>query len=281
MKLSIIILNHNTKDLLIQTIKSIKTKISHEIIVVDNASTDNSVKAVKKTFPQIKLIELKQNIGFASGNNVGIKQAKGEYVLLLNSDTQIVGSALATTIKFLDQNQKVGIATPKLVFPDGSLDLACHRGFPTLFNSLSYFLGLEKLFSKTKFFSGYHQLYKNLDTTHQVDVVSGAAMFIRAQIFDQIGFLDEQFFMYAEDIDFCLRAKKANWLTFYLHKPRIIHYKGASGSKSRHIPTKSTTRHHFYQTMYQYFEKHHGHKHPKPVKFMLKLALNILKLIRK
>ncbi len=280
MKLSIVILNYNTKDLLKQTLESIKTSQKAETIVVDNASTDDSIDMLKNNFPRVKIVQNKQNLGFAAGNNQGIKVAKGKYILLLNSDTQIQDNAIDKCINYLDKHSQVGILTPKLILSDGAIDLASHRGFPTPLNSLAYFTKLEQLFPNFKPFSGYHQTWKDFDTTHPVDVVSGASMFIRDQVIKDIGLLDEQFFMYAEDIDFCKRAYAANWQIVYYPKATVIHHKGQSGTKSKNQQTKSKTRQHFYLTMKQYFNKHHSQDYPKPVHHLINLSIDILTKLR-
>jgi len=279
MKLSIIILNHNTRDLLRQTLDSIHTDLKHEIIVVDNASTDGSTEMIRLKYPGVQLILSDKNIGFAAGNNLGLHQARGQYLLTLNSDTQIVTDALERLVAYLDHHPDVGIITPKLVLSDGAIDLSCHRGFPTLGNSIAYFVGLESLLPDSKLTAGYHQTWQDFTTIHQVDAVSGAAMMFRRSLLKEVGYLDEQFFMYAEDIDFCLRAKKAGWQVVFYPAASIIHFKGASGTKSTNQRVKSITRSHFYTTMKQYFAKHH--QYPKPVQALVNLGIDFLAKIRK
>ena len=280
MRLSIIILNYNTRDLLDAAIGSLHSKVSHEIIVVDNASTDDSVSFIKSNHQNVKLIVSPQNVGFAAGNNLGIRAAQGDYIMLLNSDTKVQTGALDKLLHFADSHREIGILTPKLILPDGALDLSCHRGFPTLGNSIAYFLGLESIFPNFKPLAQYHQTYQDFATPHPVDVVSGAAMLIRRQVIDQIGLLDERFFMYAEDIDFCLRAKQAGWLTYYYPGAVVVHFKGASGSKSQDPSAKSRTRGHFYTTMHQYFHKHHAAKYPKPARWLVKAGIYIVGKIK-
>ena len=150
--LSIIILNHNTSKLLQRALSSIKSSLSAEVIVVDNASTDDSLAMIDKHFPKVKKIISTKNLGFAAGNNLGLKQARGKYLMLLNSDTKIIKNSLETLITYLEDHPKVGIVGPKLLLPDGAIDLACHRGFPTPTNSLAYFSHLESLFPESKLF---------------------------------------------------------------------------------------------------------------------------------
>lgn len=280
MQLSIIILSHNTKDLLAQTLASIKPKLTHEIYVIDNASSDDSASFIKHHYPKINLIKLHKNMGFAAGNNFGLKKAKGKYLLLLNSDTQIVSSALEDSVAYLRKHAQVGILTPKLSLPDGAIDLACHRGFPTPSNSFYYFLGLESLFPNHQTFSSYHQTWKDFDTTHQVDAVSGAAMFIRRQVVEDVGLLDERFFMYAEDIDYCLRAKNRGWQVVYFPKAQIVHFKGSSGTRSPDQNLKSQTRTHFYITMKQYFHKHYHGRYSWLQRFIIDKSIDIISKLK-
>jgi len=278
MKLSIIILNHNTKDLTLNCIKSIRTSISHEIIVVDNGSADDSVSAFTKLH-HIHLVTSDQNIGFAAGNNLGLKKAQGEYLLLLNSDTEIADDALDKCINYLNRHPQVGILTPQLVLADGAIDLACHRGLPTPLNSFTYFSKLSQLFPNSPALAGYHQTWKDFSKTHPVDAVSGASMFIRRKVIDHIGYLDERFFMYAEDLDFCARAKAQGWQIIYFPQAKVLHLKGSSGTKHPHPQTRSRTKDHFYHTMKQYFSKHYTH-YPKPIIYFIHRGIDLIGKIK-
>jgi len=273
--LSIIVLSYNTKDYLKQTLSSIKKNKNWQIIVVDNNSKDGSAKMVEKKFSHVKLIHNQKNLGFAGGNNVGIKTAKGKYIMLLNSDTQIVDNALEDLITYLNNHQDVGAITPKFVLPNGSIDLACHRGFPTPWNALSYFLKLEQLFPNFNFFAGYHRTWEDFNTTHQVEVISAGAMMVRKEVIDTIGLLDERFFLYAEDIDWCKRIHDAGWKIIYHPKATIIHHKSKSGKTKEDLSahqTKSVSKYHFFNTMKQYYDKHFTH-HPKWLKKFVKFGI--------
>lgn len=279
MKLSIIILNFNTLGLLKQTLASIRPKLTHEIIVVDNGSTDGSVDYLSQ-LKDVKSICLGSNQGFARGNNTGLKHVTGDYLLLLNSDTQVIANSIEKSVKYLDRHPQVGILTPKLMLSDGAIDLACHRGFPTPLNSLAYFLQLERLFPNQKLTAGYHQTWQDFDTVHSIDAVSGASMFIRRKVITDIGYLDERFFMYAEDIDFCRRAKTAGWQVIYYPKAVIVHFKGSSGTNSQDLALQQQTRAHFYQTMKQYFDKHFPH-YPKPLRQLIHLSIDVVRQVKK
>lgn len=240
--LSIIILSYNTPKILSECLTSIrdteKSDYAIETIVVDNNSIDESVATIKKLFPWVSLIESKKNLGFAGGNNLAIPQSKGRYILFLNSDTVIPPNIFSLIIKYLDNNEKVGALTVKLKLASGEMDTDCHRGFPTPIASLSYFLGLEKLFPKSKIFGQYHKFYLPLDKIHEIDSACGAFLMVRKKALDQIGEWDQSYFFYGEDIDFCYRLREKGWTIIYYPEISVIHYKGVSSglrSESRLI----------------------------------------------
>lgn len=287
MDLSIIIVNYNTKDLLAQTIQSVmdtSKNISYEIIVSDNNSTDGSVELVKEKFPQVKLIENKENLGFPKGNNVAIKQCKGKYVLLLNSDTVVIENCLSKCIEYMNIHEKIGVLGCKIVLKDGKLDHACKRGFPTPEASLFYILKLDKLFPDNKKFTQYTLAHLDEDQINEVDSLMGAFMMLRRTVIDEIGLLDEEFFMYGEDIDWCFRIKQAGWKVVYYPEAKIIHYKGAS---SRKKPYK--TLYEFHRAMILFYNKHYRTKYNLGVtilvyfgvyiKFILSLLINLVKRV--
>ena len=230
--LSIIILNFNTKDLLRDCLRSVlkseKDSFRYETIVVDNASTDDSVAMIKKAFPWVKLIESKVNLGFSGGNNLGLKIARGRYILFLNSDTKVKPDAFKKMITFMDKNPKVGAATAKTMLVSGGMDPDCHRSFPTPWPSISYFLGLEKLFPKSKTFGQYHKFYLDLNKVHEIDAGFGTFMFVRREVINQVGPWDDQYFFYGEDLDYFYRIKQAGWQVMFYPEPFLVHYKGAS-----------------------------------------------------
>ena len=280
-ELSVVILSFNTKTLLKQTIESVKSNLKFEIIVADNGSTDGSVEMVREKFPQVLVVENKKNIGFAAGNNRGLKKARGKYLMLLNSDTKVEKGSLDVLFNYLEFHPKVGGITPKLILSDGSLDAASHRGLPTLWNSFTYFSGLERMFVGNKFFGGYHQTWKDLDTTHQVDAVSMASLMFRRELLDDVGYLDEDFFMYAEDIDYCKRIKDAGWKLIYNPEAQVIHYKGKSGTNNKDKEIRSQTKKYFYSTMKQYFKKHYGEVYPGWVLLLVDKGIDVVASIRK
>lgn len=273
MKLSIIIINYNTKDYLRQVLQSIEQSIDRldkEVIVVDNGSTDGSLDIIPSW---VKLIKNNHNLGFSAANNLGLKQARGEYILFLNSDTQVMPDTLQIMINFMDQYQKVGVSTCRVELPNGQIDPASHRGFPTPWAALTYFLGLEKLFPHSRLFSQYNQSWQDLSTIHQIDSPAGAFFLTRKKILDQIGGFDERFFMYAEDLDLSLRIKQAGWKIMYVPFTRIIHHKKKSGRHSADPHLRRITSQHFFTTMKLFYDKHYRDKYPQPIYWLVLLGI--------
>ncbi|MCZ0756858.1 glycosyltransferase family 2 protein [Anoxybacillus sp. J5B_2022] len=287
MDISIIIVNYNTPKLTVEAIESIlksKTKYSYEIIVVDNHSSDDSVRILKGKFPNIVVIENKQNVGFSKANNQAIKLSKGRYILLLNSDTIVKEDTIEKMIEFMDKSKKVGASGCEVVLPNGELDRACHRGFPTPEASFYYLVGLARLFPRSRRFNQYHLGYMNLNEPHPIDCLVGAFMMVRREVIEQVGLLDEEFFMYGEDIDWCYRIKQAGWEIYYCPFTSIIHYKGASSKKK---PFKIVYE--FHRAMFLFHKKHYARKYPFIVnyfvymgitaKFMLSAIINTFRKI--
>ncbi len=288
MDVSIIIINYNTYKLTLDALKSIyhsETKYTYEIIVIDNHSSDNSVLEIKKKYPYVKIIENKENVGFARANNQAIQLTNGSYVFLLNSDTMIQNDTIEVLTDFMNKHPAVGVSGCKVNLPDGSLDKACKRGFPTPFASLSYMLKLDKLFPNSPKLNQYHLGHLDPNKDYPVDSLIGACMLVRKQAIDQVGLLDENFFMYGEDIDWCYRMKELDWIVYYYPYTSILHYKGAS---SRKKPVKIIYE--FHRAMYLFYKKHFFHKYSILVagfvytgigiKFSLSLLKNLLKPAR-
>jgi GT2 family glycosyltransferase len=253
-KLSIIIVNFNAEKFLVECLDSIyaQTKqISFDIWVVDNNSIDASVPMVQQNFPQVNLIENKENVGFARANNQAITQCVSDYILLLNPDTLILQNAIEKTVDFMDGNPTVGICGCKVLNKDGTLQLACRRSIPTPGVAFFRLTGLSRLFPKSKIMAKYNLTYLDPDDPHEIDAVSGAFLMIRREVIDSIGLLDERFFMYGEELDWCLRTKKAGWPVMYYPNAEIIHYKGEC-SKFNHRKAAFE----FYRSMYLFHKKH-------------------------
>jgi GT2 family glycosyltransferase len=281
MDISILILNYNTRELTINVLRSVfesDTSCLYEVILVDNASKDDSIKHIQCEFPQVILILNNENVGFAKANNQAMRIAQGRYVLLLNSDTLIQPDTLETMLQFMDKHPEVGAAGCKLVLQDGTLDKACKRGFPTPSASFYYAFGISKLFPHVPRFNQYQLGYMDPDDAYPVDCLVGAFMFVRRTAIDQVGMLDEEFFMYGEDIDWCYRIKQAGWVNYYYPKTQILHLKGAS---SRRKPVKIVYE--FHRAMWLFHRKHYKQRYSFIVNGLVyagigvKLALALLK----
>lgn len=282
--LSIVILSYNSQFWLKKTLETLKefyldrTDFKVETIVVDNNSPDDSAALVKNEFKWVKLIINPVNSGFAAGNNVALKNLDSRYSMLLNNDVQFTDkSNLDQLIRFMDKNPNVGVISPKVVLPTGQIDRACHRGEPTPWASFTYFLGLEKLFPMSPKFGQYHMTFKNLNEVHNIDACTGAAMIMRTSAMKKVGLLDEQFFMYAEDLDWCKRFRDAGHQIIFFPDVEIIHHKYKSGIKSKSKATSSKTLTFFYDTMLQYYDKHYRATNPELFRDILRLFIFIKK----
>jgi hypothetical protein len=283
--LSVIILNFNTlalTKLCLQSLKKSKLGAhTMEIILCDNASTDGTTEMVKKEFPDVQVIQNNGNVGFAAGNNPGIKQAKGRYVVLLNSDTEVFPNVMKSMILFMDSHPKAGAATCKLELLDGSMDPACHRGLPTPWNAFTYYIKLEKLFPKVILFSGYHQLYKDLSIIHEVDCISGAFFFVRREVIDTVGILDEAYFMYGEDIDWAYRIKQAGWQIWFNPTCTVVHKKKQSGRSHADRKRRIKTQTLFITYNKLFYTKHYGKKYPWIVTWFVYRAFDLQLILLK
>ncbi len=227
-------------------------KLHVEIIVVDNASTDGSPEAIKESFPQVYLIQNKENLGFAKANNIGIRHSSGRYICLINSDVKVLKGCFNKLLDFLDQHPDVGMVGPKEYWPDMTLQSSC-RMFPSLWNNFCTALGINKLFPKYRIFSGEHMFFFKYDKIRSVDVLVGCFMMARREAVDQVGMLDERFFIYAEDIDWCKRFWKAGWEIMFNPGAEVIHYGRSSSSND---PLRFSVEQ--MKAVLQYWKKHHG-----------------------
>jgi len=277
--LSVIIVNYNTKNFLRQCLASLyrmEPSFDFETIVVDNHSHDGSIALVRKDFPRVHLIENIENVGFAKANNMGIALARGKYVLLLNSDTQVIGDALEKLISFLDTHLDVAVVTPRLVYPDLS-DQGAARTFPTpvnvLFGRKSH---LTRLFPNNRYSRKY--LLSCVSTSHEpfeVDWVSGACLMVRKKVIEQVGPLDEMFFMYWEDVDLCFRIKQKGWKVYCVPGAVTIHYEGKSVTGK--IRTRCIIE--FNKGAYLYYRKHHINSYFEIMNFVALLGLSLRTLV--
>lgn len=260
--LSVVILNYNTRELtrtcLDTVFASALGSYTMEVIVCDNGSSDGSVEMIRTEFPRVILIENRKNLGFAAGNNPGIRRAKGRYVLLLNTDTEVPKDTLRVMLRYMDDHPEVGVSTCKLLLSDGSMDPACHRGFPTPWAAFTYMSKLERLFPKTRLFGEYHQGYKDLATIHEVDCIVGAFFLVRRDVIASVGLLDEDYFMYGEDIDWCYRIRKAGWPIMFNPTVTILHKKKQSGRANIFAKRRVTTEIYFHTYNWLFYTKNYA-----------------------
>jgi N-acetylglucosaminyl-diphospho-decaprenol L-rhamnosyltransferase len=257
--LSIVIVNWNVRDLLRRCLLSfdrhksnLPSTVSTEVIVVDCASSDGSVEMVRREFPWVQLIASEKNLGYARGNNLGMAEARGRYALILNPDTQIVGDALARMVRYMDEHPTVGVLGPALRYPDGSLQ-SSRRRFPTLATAFCESTLLHQWFPHNRIARRYYLADRPADVPQPVDWLVGAALMIRREAWQRVGPLDEGFFMYFEELDWCRRGQAAGWEAHYLPTAEIIHYEGKS---SEQVVTARTIR--FQCSKIRYYHKYYG-----------------------
>jgi GT2 family glycosyltransferase len=264
--LAIVILNYNTVNLLrdcLQSVFASDSSLRFHVCVVDNASTDESVAMVQTEFPAVHLIANRVNRGFSIGNNAGLRwfgfgdenvagvEKLARYALLLNPDTVVPPTSLGAMVRFMDERPEIGVAGPRLRRLDGSLDRACRRSFPTPQVSFYRIAGLSKLFPKSRRFNAYNLGYYAEDAVHPVDAVTGAFMLLRREAIAQAGLLDENFFMYGEDLDWAKRIKDQGWEVWYNGQVEITHVKEAASRQS------SRSRIDFHEASWIFYDKHY------------------------
>jgi N-acetylglucosaminyl-diphospho-decaprenol L-rhamnosyltransferase len=265
--LSIVIVNWNTRELLRDCLTSLYASegdFAFQVVVVDNCSQDGTCSMVGDEFPQVHVIESEINGGYAYANNLGLRRLVARYFLLLNPDTILPSHALQGMLEFMDAHPEVGIAGPKLVMSDGSLDLACRRSFPTVENSCYKLSGLSRLFPNSRRFGAYNLTYLDPDEASEVDSVVGAFMMVRREVVEDVGGLDEEFFMYAEDLDWALRAKQARWKVYYYPEITVLHYKRQASDQNA-----GRARYEFWRAMYTFYRKHYAQETPLLIHYLV------------
>ncbi len=280
--LAIVILNYNRADLLADCLESIyaaPTRCALDIWVVDNASGDGSTAMVRARFPQARLIESHVNGGYSYGNNLALRpiltgSAAPDYIMLLNNDTVVPAGALDGLVGYLEAHPAVGAVGPKLLLPDGSLDLACRRSFPTPEVALYRMLGLARLFPRSPRFARYNMTYLDPDQETEVDALVGACMLVRGGVVREVGLLDEQFFMYGEDLDWAYRIKQYGWRIVYHPRVMVHHYKRAASTR-RAIPSIRA----FYEAMRIFHRKHYATTTPAPLNALIELGITLKELL--
>jgi GT2 family glycosyltransferase len=279
-QLDLIILNYNRGDLLracLQSVYASRSRHTLHVWTVDNASTDDSVALVRAEFPQTRLIVNQHNSGFAAGNNLALAQiiaetppAADHYIMLLNNDTVVEPDALEVLIDYLEAQPTVGAVGPKLLLLDGSLDLACRRSFPTPLVSFYRMTGLARLFPRSPRFGRYNLTYLDPDLETEVDALVGAALMVRTAIVREVGLLDEAFFMYGEDIDWCYRIKSYGWRIVYTPRAVIHHHKRAASTR-RALPSIRA----FYDAMRIFHRKHYAQRTVAPVNWLIEAGITL------
>lgn len=277
-KLSVVLVNYNAGDFLVECLRSVylaKDELDLDVWVVDNASEDDSLKLAKQNFPNIHYIENKENLGFGAANNQALKQIKNEHILILNPDTEVEKNTLPFMVGFMEGHPDVGAATCKALKSNGELDWAYHRGFPTPWASfLYYFLKDDRL---------YHLRNRDMSKTHEVDAISGSFFLTRKSALDQVGLFDEDYWMYAEDLDLSFRIKKVGFKIMYIPDVVVVHLKGISSGLKEHsqdISTATTASklrafNAFYETMKIFYQKNLASSYPFFINWLVYLAIDL------
>lgn len=277
-KLSIIILNYNTKDLLVNCLSSlvrVKKEVSFEVIIADNGSIDDSIPMVKGRFPWVKVVENKANLGFAAGNNRARKVVTGDYVLFLNSDTEMNEATLKETMRYMDENKDVGAMTCKLLLPNGGLDRDARRSFPTPWVAFTHFSFLDRIFSKSMLFSKYWYGFISPDVEHEVDVIEGAFFLVRKDVLDSVDWFDEDYFLDAEDIDLSWKIKEKGWKIIYYPKVSIVHIKKATKKK---VSGRFIGR--GVEAMEIFYRKRLWSRYPFLINILVIIGIRVVKILR-
>ncbi len=274
MDLSICIVSFNTRDLLrdcLNSLYSSSTKYAYEVIIADNGSIDGSLEMLNAEFQQVMVIQNESNLGYTLPMNQALRAGTGQYLMQLNPDTLLHPGLFDTLLDFMESNPQVGICTPKVLNRDGSLQKQCRRSAAHPWDAISYNLGLSRLFPNSRFFGRYLMEYLPEDQIAEVEAVSGSCMLIRRAVVDQIGYLDEQFFAYQEDADFCFRAREAGWDIYYVPTAQITHFGGLGGS--RFMPYRGIYAwHHSYDL---YYRKHLAREYIFLVNWLVYLGIGL------
>lgn len=254
--LSIIIVSWNTRDLLRACLKSIyaqRSGLDFEVFVIDNASRDGSPQMVRRDFPKVQLFKNAENLGFARACNQGLRRAQGCYVVLLNPDTRLLDDAFGHMVAFLDKHPDIGALGPRIVDADGSVDVRCARRLPTLAGEFFEKTRLDRRYPHSRLFGRYLMTYWDHNDSRDVEALSGACLMVRREALEQVGGLDEGFFMYGEDIDWCYRIRQAGWRVFYYSDAQIMHL----GSQSTNLVYEDMGIEALW-SLNRFFQKHYG-----------------------
>lgn len=273
--LTIAILNYNSGEYLLKCLESlslVKDEADIKTIVIDNDSTDQSLEIAKQKFEEVQFVENNENLGFSKGYNRTLKKINSEFILLLNPDCILKKGVIKKILEDFVSDEKIGAASCRILLPDGKIDLTAHRGFPTPWASFLYLLGDDSL---------YHLTKENVQSLHEVDSITGAFFMTKSEILDRVGFLDENFFLYGEDLDLCFRIKKAGFKVVYDPSVEITHYKGISSGLKKHsqdftaadIKTRKRAKDAFYESMIIFYNKHYKNKYPFFINWLVYLGI--------
>ena len=289
-KLSVIVLSFNTRELLrdcLSSLEKVRNEVNFEVIVPDNGSADQSPEMVEKEFPWVKkVIKIGRNLGFAAGNNKARKYVSGEYVLFLNSDTIVYKNTLASVVRYIDLDSKIGGLTCKVLLKEGKLDKDTRRSFITPWIGLTHiFLKLDRIFTESKTFAKYWYGYIPDDQIHEIDAIQGAFFLTRKTILDKVGWFDEDYFLDGEDIDLSWKIKDKGYKNVYYPKASILHMKGASKGKNkkiRHISLKEKLKYRMagVNSMEIFYRKRLWENYPLLLNLFVLLGIRTLKAIR-
>lgn len=273
MDVSIIIASFNTREYLADCLRSVVNSNGaerFEVFVVDNGSTDGSAEMVRREYPGVAVISNEENIGFARANNRALVESRGRYILLLNPDAEVRSSTLSEMVELMDSRPDVGLSGVKLIRGDGRMDEACRRGFPTLTAAFAKLTRLDRLFPNSRLLSRYNLRYRDPDGEYEVDAVVGAFMFFRRSVLEEVGMLDESYFMFGEDLDWCYRVKRRKWKVLYVGSKEVLHAKGAS---TRQRP--AAMNFHFHKAMLIFHRKHLDRHYPFFVNWLVSAGIGI------
>lgn len=288
MELSIVIVAYKSEQTINECIKSVLATVKknkYEIIISDNSPDDNTAKEIKKIKNEnIIYFRNEDNLGFSKANNRGIKKSKGEYLLFLNPDTKVYEETIDGMMDFMRKNRDCGVATCFVELPNGKLDDSSHRGFPTPWRAFAHFSGLAKTFPG-KLFGGYNLNYLDLTKSHEIESAAGSFMLVPRNVGDKIGWWDEDYFFYGEDIDFCFSVKEKGYSVWFVPQYRALHMKGiSSGIKevSKNITkaseeTKKLATYHRFRAMEIFYDKHYKNRYPFIVNTLVKLGIIFIK----
>ncbi|MGQ9455911.1 MAG: glycosyltransferase family 2 protein [Armatimonadota bacterium] len=279
MRLSVIIVNWNTTQLLIECLQSLKLHpptVNYEIIVVDNASADFRPCEFTQRFPKVRLICNSENLGYAVANNQAIRESRGEYILLLNPDTQVTDKALDALLEFMDLHPQAAACGAKLVRPDGTVELSV-RGFPYPTSLFFEFIGLSRIFPNSRTIGRYRMRWFSYNETSEVDQPMGSCLILRRRAVEEVGLLDESFPIFFNEVDWLYRAKKIGWKIYFTPEAIVVHHGGAATSQvARRVMIRES-----HNSLIRFYEKHFKQQMPGILYWLLVALIRIATLLRR